>query len=481
MKINKIFFLLLFFYFKIGFAGDAKGNGGNVLICDSGEYSKFNKMPLDFFEAIEKFRLKVETYKKNEDELAIAKKYLSSITQLSPIRYRRYSRQIDSFYQKVKWSKYRLGKVSDVGDYSIPKSCQLLQVVNQNSDLLSGNKKFIIDLNSWSKLSAASKAILILHELIYFENPMTVSEGVREYTAQIISLDGFKGFNEESYAEFLKRLGIRSNQFRGVEIDLSKEFYFDRDRLKKGNPIKNSTTKVLGQTAKLYPVPVEFDLFSKPGLNSFCPLSSLTVFSNFGDIKIDCFPFEDDWDPVILGESGGLLSGAVSSQILNHQNFQLLLGYKNHFTSSIGRVEFYPSGELRKISNSMVFERIDGELWQYGRGDILFHKSNEIKSARLVSSVFWNDNSFSANLTGQLEFFPGRNIKSFHSVENFFFRVNHQLLQVRKESKVTLHENGKLRSAMLASGTDFLDRVGERRQIKEGTEIRLSDSGVFID
>jgi hypothetical protein len=180
MNYTKSIFFLMFLIIAsfIVYAGDKKGNGGEVVVCP-GEVQL-----LDFFEA--NIDLEVE----EKDEIKIANAILSKLEHFSPKRFSDYKKNLSHFLSEVKFvDETEIGPISDSGPITrtIPINCHLAQIVIQKKIVFGNEKRYLINQSLWNQLSSIHRAGLILHELIYRELQSEDSHSIRIFNSWLFS------------------------------------------------------------------------------------------------------------------------------------------------------------------------------------------------------------------------------------------------------------------------------------------------------
>lgn len=190
------------------------GNGGDVLICKN----PAKNMILDYFEGIDK-----GLYKSfGSPAFSVKENFDLWVANLAKVDYARskFFREIgtDILQQikdlesgKIQVAKFvnftdsELIDIPDSQELIIPKNCQKQQLVIQ-TNATRGEKWLKIQKDLWTQLDNVQKAIIITHELVYYDfilaNNAKDSRDAR-YFNQLVMADAFSGMSVCDYFKFL--------------------------------------------------------------------------------------------------------------------------------------------------------------------------------------------------------------------------------------------------------------------------------------
>lgn len=161
----------LCFAFTANASFDRKGNGGDALVCYNSKGEIRSVRLLDYYEALQKQRIK--SIELGEKEWGFHEKVLYALNRLETIDYLRaqkYKQWYKDFFNQDEFSwGENLVNIADTGALSIPNNCEIKQIAVQEAPSLPGDKRYIINKSLWSLMDEDNKAGLILHELIYRE------------------------------------------------------------------------------------------------------------------------------------------------------------------------------------------------------------------------------------------------------------------------------------------------------------------------
>lgn len=200
--------------------GDWVGNGGNLIECADGRLQL-----LDYYEGIQGRGITVDVGDGDsfQDHIEIV---LARLEKLNPSRALRYRKWYENFLTDAEFfSDGKFVQIPDTGPIVIPSECNIRQIATQRpeSQIMPGDRRYLIDLRLWERISEKDKAGLILHELIYreaIEERQVTSTRVR-YMTQILSSSTFESYSQQQVLELIRIVGLRYLDYGGYEIDLS--------------------------------------------------------------------------------------------------------------------------------------------------------------------------------------------------------------------------------------------------------------------
>ncbi|UXR64548.1 hypothetical protein EZJ49_15875 [Bdellovibrio bacteriovorus] len=161
-------FILLLSGFNSWAGGEGvfdRGNGGDVVICNSEEGPRYQL--LDMYELKQRgFSLwSYATMETSASELL--NQVLNRLSRRHPQFVRELRYELFLFTSEVKFISGRLPNVQDEGHYVLEEGCYLEQLAVQWTEKSSFGRRYDISLDLWDKLDAKNQAALILHELVY--------------------------------------------------------------------------------------------------------------------------------------------------------------------------------------------------------------------------------------------------------------------------------------------------------------------------
>lgn len=219
-----------------------KGNGGYSVVCPNGAEL------LDYYEGrvIRNFKLNL-----GPPELPVPDKIkilLDRLAARSPQRAARYRLQYNDFLKEARFlSNIDLGEIGDADPIVVPAGCKPVPTINQRTPDFPGDPRYIVKLEIWNLLNNDSKAGLILHELIYRELQQETSINTR-YFNSLLASEQFETLDAKTYLEISLRVGFKSENIQGVEVDLTAPYaFYPNGNLQFARPTTDSLVPVQGQ------------------------------------------------------------------------------------------------------------------------------------------------------------------------------------------------------------------------------------------
>ncbi|UXR63750.1 hypothetical protein EZJ49_11805 [Bdellovibrio bacteriovorus] len=212
--------------------GDWVGNGGNVLECASGSQVQL----LDYYEGQQQRHIPVNLgsgVSYHEKVLFV----LSRLEVINPSRADKYKNWFATFDAETQWfSEGKFLPIRDSGAVIIPTDCEIRQIAIQRPQdlIMPGDKRYLVDLRLWNRLSEQDKAGLILHELIYregIENDQSSSPRVR-YFNQILSSVAVASYSSQQLMELVRQVGFSETDYMGVPVNIKHATYHDSGALR---------------------------------------------------------------------------------------------------------------------------------------------------------------------------------------------------------------------------------------------------------
>jgi len=470
--------MLLFLNIQ-AFAGDGKGNGGKIISCKNTS-SREHLLSLDLYETKSKHHLEIDIPKieipiGGNAEVFVAKKLIERISIFSPRRYQRLLKSIDEFYTQVKWINFPLGDIDDVGEYKIPEGCHLLLVVNQNKKILPKNKSYLIREKIWAKLSLHTKISLILHEVIYRDNPARTSEGIRTYTSYIIG-NGLMHFDIQTYLEFLMQQGFKTNTIHTILADLSRGYrLFPNMHLQIATPVEGSSYQFQDHKIQLLGKQMTFYADGLP--KEFCPLKNIPLQSDYGELKIKCARVTT----VQFYQGMALKQAASDYQEIHGPYYSIFLGLRMPNFKSLGHFQLYENGAIKNVTESMVVALVDATQWVFdGRIKTHFFDNKVIKQGTLFADVSYRTNFGEITIGGAVRFNREKVLLEGVSKKNFTYLVRHRSIKFSGNTIVKFHGNGMLKKATVLKNTVFTKANGEKLEVKAFTQITFDNLGYLL-
>lgn len=270
MKHVSIKMLVLFFFpFQNAFTedlllwGDGMGNGGDAVVCQTGEEIKTVEL-LDYWEGRNWFRPPL-LVSLGEEEMAVHQKLevaLKPLQRLSPLRAKRYLKTAELVLDRSV-SLYTENELSDVPDsshLSFPKGCKVEQLAISVEDPLPEEPPFVIQKQLFERAPVNTQVGIALHEAIYQEAVQyhhLNSRRVRFFNAKL-GARGLETWTLIDFIGFLREIRFQSTDINGVwyDVDLSTPKFSASSKLVSARlshgtavyPIANSDRLQLGCT-----------------------------------------------------------------------------------------------------------------------------------------------------------------------------------------------------------------------------------------
>lgn len=322
---------------SLAFAGgDWVGNGGNILECASSEKVQL----LDYYEAEQQRQISVNL----GPGIAYQEKVLFALNRLSavnPTRASQYKNWFASFDQDTQWfSQGKFLPIRDSGAVIIPSECEIRQIAIQRPEdlIMPGDKRYVIDLRLWNRLSEQDKAGLILHELIYregIENGQSSSPRVR-YFNQILSSSDMVTYDSRKLLKLVRQVGFRTTDYEGWAVDLDQATYYENGALRGALGIGGhwQTVSLKNKWIGFY----ENGRMAHFSVNSLEPV----VVNLFGQ----SITLLGEGSSASLSRIAFFADGAVESMPVKGSMEILLQGQKVRVANAHGCISFWPDGSL---------------------------------------------------------------------------------------------------------------------------------------
>lgn len=158
-SMNKITLLIVFIFSHHTLAGNEVGNGGDVVVCNTGTQL------LDYYEA-SSLGLKLGANSQVNFKQEV-KNQLDAFAKIDKKTADQYQKRFTSILEEIEFKKnIALSNIPDSSHEALPAGCSLKQIAIRRSES-SLKKLFLVDKTLWESLDDKNKAGLILHEIIY--------------------------------------------------------------------------------------------------------------------------------------------------------------------------------------------------------------------------------------------------------------------------------------------------------------------------
>jgi hypothetical protein len=188
------------------FAQNRVGNGGDGILCEK-EGEKPKAELLDFYESSQK---RIETQAPYAE---VVEARLQALSRISGGLGGTLLKRWQTMKNEIEWKKeIELVDVQDSKHLFTPsdKNCKLKQIALRRSEIVSTQKRFVIDETFWNQMATVSQAGLVMHELVYehfFKLGETDSVKARTMNAYLFSPDLESG-GSDGYWKLIRSLKI---------------------------------------------------------------------------------------------------------------------------------------------------------------------------------------------------------------------------------------------------------------------------------
>lgn len=488
MKI-RIFTLFILMTSLNALAGFDRGNGGDVIYCDSRRIdpSTINdpEIRVEFLDAYEMKLLGLD-FDLGGPELDVHAKlnyFLERLKEKHPEFEEIIRDDILSFFENAKFlDGIVLRDIPDSNHIAFPIGCEVAQAVIQAEPRSFLHKRFTVNNYFWNLMSADDQATLVIHEIIYKH--------------------ALKWEHEDSTAVRLLTGLLVSGKFYKLS---SKHLYEVTHKINLFFPIRVGSL-VLSKIEELYPNgqikqaelygESEFELEGQRLLAR----GSVTFFPNgkvhFIGTSKSSFKYQDNTYPL-----GGAIwfypSGKISFLFLSDEVFSLTLKGKTYevrqsntnpvVSRSVGderffALEFHENGTPKKIGldgtlRTTLFEQ-DVEL----RHQLAFYPNGNYASVQTVDPVkVYLEKlkaEFMTNFNREIEFYDNGSLKKFTLGSSGGLISYQKSLLLFDSRDIELHMSGHLKSATLLNVNTDIFVAGDYFQFKKyGGDIEYYSDG----
>lgn len=195
--------------------GDRGGNGGDGIICRDANGRVHKAELLDYYEGKV---LRGITPDRLSDSLSFEENLnilLLSLERLSPNRSKLYRDWMKNFFDEALMLKgQKLEDIPDSGHLTVPKGCEIEQVVIQTVPKYKEDKRYLIDSDLWAVLPNSSKAGLVFHELLLRESIETsygdIDTRDLRYLNSLIASKSSAGMDQKGLNELIRSFAFFS-------------------------------------------------------------------------------------------------------------------------------------------------------------------------------------------------------------------------------------------------------------------------------
>jgi hypothetical protein len=199
------------------------GNGGNIVICKSGNTSTYELLDISEGLALRDLSPKHPNEKSWEKILQVLIKRIDIFGKDFPNLLETHSKMFEEEAKRIPSVSFESS--GDSFHLLIPDNCRIEQVITQKAPIYEGDKRYFINQKLWSNLDERNKAYLVLHELVYrilidnsLFNQVLFSNDVR-YLVSVVVADLLSvRFNAPTFYDFITRK-IQFNCIKPLFID----------------------------------------------------------------------------------------------------------------------------------------------------------------------------------------------------------------------------------------------------------------------
>lgn len=461
-NLNTILFLCLFSFATFaGTGGRTVGNGGDVLKCEAN--GSFTYTILDWYEGIEIRNLNLnlgESHLGFDEKIQIA---LNRLQRVSPKRAARFQLILANFFNETKWlTSGTLIDVPDSDHILLPNNCQILQIANQSTPVLSTDKRYVIDFKLWQELNDDQKVALVLHEIIYkeaLEDGHRNSISTRILNSLVLSKE-LEAMSVNEFTNVLKILGFKTAEVQGIEVSLESDFlFYQNGNLKKANVIDGSLVEIKNNRVALKG---EVQFFETGAIEKLTPAGPMKFVLNEDSFNV--LPF-----PIWFFENG-----KIRSLILNRDN-EVKRDYE---TLKIeGATSFFETGKIQKtfVKAAFAYLPFPLDLRVAIMGNTSFYSNGNLEQTELINDLSIQvANKKSVKINGTTLFHSnGHVLKSFLK-ESTELSLQGKKVLVSMYHPLTFWEGtNQLKSFKLASPAVLKNQRGISHKIAVDELVRL--------
>jgi hypothetical protein len=159
------------------YAGNERGNGGDVVICKNQNGQIISSEILDIYEGRTMRNIAPQL---GSPSLELEKKLVlvtNRLTAISPTLASFITKEYEKFWSEVQFlDNVILNDIPDSDHLYIPKGCEIQQIAIQRKPEFAEDKRFFVSNDLWKTLNNDNKFALILHEIVY---KMAIGNGIQ--------------------------------------------------------------------------------------------------------------------------------------------------------------------------------------------------------------------------------------------------------------------------------------------------------------
>ena len=421
------------------------GNGADSVICE-------DKAP-ELLDAYEMREFRDLEYSVGSGDLTVKEKVNVALDRLSKKDQLLADRMrviIENWDAEVKFFEdVHLPNVEDSGN-TIPllDGCHLEQLAIQYRKVFPHDKRIIVDKKIWDEMSRDDQAALVVHETYYrlaFEKGHEDSRAVRYFTSLVMS-DRLDQLSLIEYSEIVGELELPGGTMMigDFEVDMTALTLYPSGEIKSAITARRAETNMNGQS---------FTVESETALDFYQNGSLLEASLCFDSLSFpnqECMP----------NENGRFKIGERGSFTVPHSK------------ESKGRIQFFPSGNLKRV----VFDTVPNSTFL--NVDIPVPGSGVVNRAvfhlRSLDSISFYDSGVPHSLDLLLDF-PTRGL-DYKCKPSLWFGAMYQ------SREIEFHPNGYVSYGRVSNSKspNTVCETVDGQEVKAEGEVRFDQNGYLI-
>lgn len=188
------------------FAGDTKGNGGDFVVCDTGEAVRTVEL-LDYYESRNILHWSMTTTTATTP-VARALELLDHLDAAAPEKANEYRQDVATFMDNATFiADSVLPDIHDSQHVFVGEGCKLMQAAIQRQPRTPSERRYTIAKDLWDRAAVIDQAGLILHEVIY-KDLLNLGHADSKRTRYFNGLIASGPLTPARYAETVRLVGL---------------------------------------------------------------------------------------------------------------------------------------------------------------------------------------------------------------------------------------------------------------------------------
>lgn len=208
---------------SVALAGHEQGNGGNAVVCRDASGKIISAELLDFYEARTLRQIQLDLGPSGLDYMHRVLAKLRPLERVAPVRAALYENWAANFIsESLILNGVKFEVIPDSDHFFVPDGCEVEQLAVNREPELPTDHRYLINGDLWSHLDDASKAGLVLHEMIYREMASLGETNSRSsrYLNGIIHTQELSTIDQKVFVLLLHDIGIPTGEWNGWNLDL---------------------------------------------------------------------------------------------------------------------------------------------------------------------------------------------------------------------------------------------------------------------